>query len=209
MFASLVLVLALVEVASAALASTGAAVFYPCTQCHPVFLDAAGKPTKPLPNGMKKHEIDLEAHDILGEGDKACLACHDDPTRNPGKLRLPDGTFVDIEGDVSRVCQTCHFGKYQDFLVGVHGKGLDKCTTAGCHNPHRPSWIYVAALPPFQGTGFEVKAVGPDREPFKPFAAPPVAPPVETPVWLWVVTGLGSVAALGLVGFMMAGRARR
>jgi hypothetical protein len=38
--------------------------------------------------------------------------------------------------------------------------GEAKCTAAGCHNPHTPSWIYVAALPPFQGTGIEVNAVG-------------------------------------------------
>jgi len=189
--------------------STGELAFYPCTDCHPVSVDAAGNPTKPLPNGMSKHEIELEAHDILGEGDKACLACHDDPTRNPGKLLLADGSFVDITGDVSRVCQRCHFEKYNEFKVGIHGKGAEKCSAAGCHNPHTPSWIYVPALPPFQGTGVEVNAVGADREPFKPFPGPPVQPPVETPTWLWIAASLGAVYSIAVVGYLTVGRRKR
>jgi len=195
--------------AHAGQSSTGELAFYPCTQCHPVRLDASGKPTKPLPVGMEKHEIVLEVHDILGEGDEACLACHDDPTRNPGKLILADGSFVDITGDVSRVCQRCHFEKYQQWTTGVHGKHEPKCSAAGCHDPHTPSWIYVAALPPFQGTGIEVNAVGDDREPFKPFAGPPVAPGVVTPSWLVAVTFLGLLVSVGIVGFLVVGRPKR
>jgi len=193
--------------AYAGLSATGEAAFYPCTDCHPVTLGADGKPTRPLPNGMEKHEIELQMHDILGEGDKACLACHDDPSRNPGKLILPDGTLVDITGEVSRVCQRCHFEKYRDWQVGVHGKGQPKCSSAGCHDPHTPSWIYVAALPPFQGTGVEVRAVWP-RQPFKPMASPPVAPPVYTPTWLIVVAVIGLFYVLVVVGFLTLGRRR-
>jgi len=185
--------------------ATGEAAFYPCTDCHPVTLDANGKPTKPLPNGMEKHEIVLEVHDILGDGDKACLACHDDPSRNPGKLILPDGSLVDITGDVSRVCQRCHFEKYRDWQAGVHGKNEPKCSAAGCHDPHTPSWIYVAALPPFQGTGVEVRAVWP-REPFKPMASPPVPPPVYTPTALIVVAVIGFFYVLVIIGFLTLGR---
>ena len=195
--------------AFASRAATGELAFYPCTDCHPVTLDANGQPTKPLPNGMKKHEIELVAHDILGEGDKACLVCHDSPSRNPGMLILPDGSLVDITGDVSRVCQRCHFEKYEQFKTGVHGKRAEKCTAAGCHNPHTPQWIYVAALPPFQGTGFEVKAVGAEREPFKAFAGPPVAPPVYTPTWLVAAAVLGAVVSVGLVGYITLGRRKR
>lgn len=194
--------------AYAGTASTGKLAFHPCTKCHPVAVDASGRPMGPLPNGFKKHEIVLEAHDILGRDERACLVCHDSPQRNPGKLVLPDGSLVDITGDVSRVCQRCHFEKYQDWLVGIHGKREPKCTAAGCHNPHTPGWIHVAALPPFQGTGMEVKAVG-DREPFKPFASPPVDPPVETPVSIWVVTALGVVLSAALLGYLLTGRTQR
>lgn len=209
--ALLLSVLALVSFSAPAFAgsaSTGELAFVPCTDCHPVTVGADGKPTKPLPNGFEKHEIELEMHDILGEGDKACLACHDDPSRDPGKLILPDGSFVDVTGDTSRVCQRCHFEKYRDWQVGVHGNHAEKCTSAGCHDAHTPSYIYVPALPPFQGTGMEVRAVS-AREPFKPMASPPVPPPVYTPMWLTIAASFGAVILVGTVGFLVAGRPKR
>lgn len=189
-------------------ASTGELAFYPCAQCHPVSVSEDGTPSHPLPIGMEKHQIELEAHDILGEGDAACLACHDAPTNNPGMLLLADGSLVEVTGDVSRVCQRCHFEKYTQWQQGVHGKDQPKCTAAGCHDPHTPSWIYIAALPPFQGTGVEVNAVGTDRESFKPFASPPVPPPVETPLWYVIATALGAVASVGLISSMVRGRSK-
>lgn len=205
---ALAFVLGSPTLASAGHASTGELAFYPCTRCHPVTLGADGKPTKPLPMGLEKHEIVLESHDILGAGDKACLACHDEPTKNPGMLKLADGSLIEVDGDTSRVCQRCHFEKYRDFQVGVHGKRAAKCTAAGCHDAHTPSWIYVAALPPFQGTGFEVRAVG-ERVAFTPFAPPPVYPPVETPLWLTIVASLGAVVSAGMVGLIIRGRSKR
>lgn len=209
LIAQAILTLVVVPAALAGSASTGELAFYPCTRCHPVTVDAAGNPTKKLPIGLKKHEIKLEAHDILGTGDAACLACHQSPQANPGKLLLPDGSTVDVNGDVSRVCQRCHFEKYRDWKVGIHGKHADRCTAAGCHDPHTPGWIYVKALPPFQGTGMQVKAVGTDREPFKPFAGPPVAPPVYTPAWLYVVAGLGLLLSGSLAAYIGKGRSKR
>jgi hypothetical protein len=192
-------------------AATGELAFDPCTKCHPVTVGANGEPTKPLPNGMSKHSIEVEVHDILGKGDKSCVVCHDDPSRNPGKLILSDGSLVDITDteNISRVCQRCHFEKYREFEVGIHGKHAEKCSAAGCHNPHTPSWIYVAALPPFQGTGIEVNAVGADREPFTPMASPPVQPEVETPVPLRIATFFGGIFSLAVVGFLALGRRKQ
>ena len=190
-------------------AATGKLAFAPCDRCHPVYVDAQGKPTKPLPNGFEQHQIELEVHDILGEGDKACLACHDDPTRDPGQLILADGSLVDITGDVSQVCQRCHFEKYTEFKLGIHGKHADTCSAAGCHNPHTPSWIYVAPLPPSQGTGFEVNAVGADREAFRPYPGYPVDAHVFTPAWLSIAAALGAVVSGGLLGFVILGRRKR
>lgn len=202
----LVIVLLLLAPSSAhALSATGELAFYPCTDCHPVTVGADGKPTKPLPGGKEKHEIELESHDILGEGDKACLACHSDPAANPGLMILPDGSTVDITGEVSRVCQRCHFEKYTDWQLGMHGRGEKKCSAAGCHDPHTPGWIYVAALRPFQGTGIEVKAVAP-REPFTAMAPPPVEPPVTTPTWLVVIAVVGFLYIFAVVGFLTLGR---
>lgn len=189
--------------------ASGKPAFQPCTRCHPVTLDANGKSTRPLPNGFEKHEITLEVHDTLGTGTKACLACHDDPTRNPGRLILPDGGLVDITGDVSRVCQRCHFEKYREFKAGIHGKHQPKCSAQGCHDPHTPSWIYLKALPPFQGTGIEINAVGSDREPFKPLASPPPYAAVLTPGWLKVLASLGGLGALASLGYVIFGGRKR
>jgi hypothetical protein len=199
---------ALASPAFAGHSSTGKAAFVPCTRCHPVTTDADDEPIRPLPNGFKKHEITLEVHDTLGKGETACLACHDSPQRDPGKLLTPDGTFVDVTGDVSRVCQKCHFEKYREWKAGIHGKRQPKCTSGGCHDPHTPSWIYVPALPPFLGTGIEVRAVS-KREPFKPLASPPLPPPVSTPLWLVIVTSLGGLVAAGLVTSLVLGRSKR
>src|SRR5659263_772170 len=51
--------LALTASAFAGQASTGELAFYPCDRCHPVVLGPDGKPTKPLPIGLEKHEICL------------------------------------------------------------------------------------------------------------------------------------------------------
>ncbi|MHB1342426.1 MAG: cytochrome c3 family protein [Coriobacteriia bacterium] len=195
--------------AHAGQSSTGELAFLPCTKCHPVTLGSDGKPVPPLPNGFEKHAIELEVHDTLGTDDKACLACHDDPSRNPGMLVLPDGTLVDITADVSRVCQRCHFEKYAEWKAGIHGKDEPKCSASGCHDPHTPSWIYIGALPPFQGTGIEVNAVGADREPFKPLAGPPVNPPVDTPVTLMILVAFGAVVSAGSLGLLLMGRSKR
>lgn len=188
--------------------ATGELTFYPCTRCHPVTLDSSGAPQPPLPNGFQKHSITLEAHDILGEDEAACLRCHDDPSKNPGMLLAPDGSLIDIKGDVSRVCQTCHFEKYQEWKQGVHGNDQPKCSAAGCHDPHTPSWIYVAALPPFIGTGTEVRAVS-ERDAFTPLAGVPVAPPVYTPVSLIVVVVIGALAGAGALSLLILGRAKK
>ncbi|MRR11451.1 hypothetical protein EG835_02995, partial [bacterium] len=137
-FVIFALMLLVAPPATAGQSATGELAFHPCTRCHPVTLGADGKPTSPLPIGLTQHQVELEVHDILGDGDAACLACHDDPTRNPGMLRLADGSLVDVTGDVSQVCLRCHFEKYREWEVGIHGKDAPKCSAAGCHDPHSP-----------------------------------------------------------------------
>jgi hypothetical protein len=196
--------------AAAGQASSGALLFYPCTQCHPVTLvpgpNGTRVPSRPLPNGMTQHSIKLEIHDALGGGAvDACLSCHDDPGRNPGKLKLANGGFVDIKGDVSLVCQTCHQEKYREFKEGIHGKSYASCVVAGCHDPHTPGYIYASPLRPFLGTGFQIK-VFPVREPFKPLAPPAPAPPVDTPVWFMWVSIAGFLIVAGIIGMLVSER---
>lgn len=191
-------------VALAGQASSGELVFYPCATCHPVI---NGVPTGKPPNDFEGHQIVLESHDVLGEGNAACVVCHEDPARDPGELRALGGGFVEVGGDVSLHCATCHSGMYHEWLDGIHGRTQPTCTSAGCHNPHTPSWIYGEPLPPFMNTGFEVRAVS-NRIPFTPLAAYPAKPPVYTPMWLWLVAAAGAVVVAGLVVFTIRGRLR-
>ncbi|PKQ16276.1 MAG: hypothetical protein CVT67_05700 [Actinobacteria bacterium HGW-Actinobacteria-7] len=190
-------------------ASTGELLFYPCTSCHPVTLGSDGKPSRPLPNGFEGHRIVLTSHDRLGKGDAACLVCHDDASKNPGKLKLIDGTLIDIkDGDISAVCYRCHSAKYQEWKDGTHGRHQPKCTAAGCHDPHTPSWIYVAPLRPFTGSGFQARAVS-KRVAFSPLASPPSPPPVETPWWLRFLDTIGVLTVVGIAGVLILGRQQR
>ncbi|MBW6467634.1 MAG: hypothetical protein K0B85_00510 [Coriobacteriia bacterium] len=188
-------------------AATGELLYYPCTSCHPLGLD--GRPTGANPNDFEQHQIVLEAHDTLGEGSVACLACHDDPTRDPGRLRVVGAGFVEAgSDDVSLVCYQCHSAQYQEWQDGIHGREQSGCTAAGCHDPHTPAWIYGAPLPPFTGTGFEVRVVS-NRVPFTPLAGPPAPAPVETPFWLAIASAVGVLLAVGLIGLMVRGRHAR
>jgi hypothetical protein len=197
-------------------ASSGQLFFYPCTSCHPVTMvpgptPGSEQPSKPLPNGMQGHQIVLEAHDKLGE--EACLVCHDDPTRNPGKLRLVGGGLIDVAGDVSLLCYQCHEAKYKEFRAGTHGKHQESCTAAGCHDPHTPNYIYAGPVKPFLGVGFQFKGVGQQRVPFKPLMSPPLPPPTVNPAWFQISVAVGLVLVLallvGLVGPVVLERLKR
>jgi len=197
-------------------ASSGQLFFYPCTSCHPVIMvpgstPGSEKPSKPLPNGMQGHKIVLEAHDKLGE--EACLACHDDPARNPGKLKLVDGSLLDIAGDVSLLCYQCHEAKYKEFRAGTHGKHQESCTSAGCHDPHTPNYIYAGPVKPFLGVGFQFKGVGQERVAFKPLMQPPLDPPTINPQWFLIAVAIGTALAfallVGLVAPVVAERLKR
>ena len=190
-------------------AASGELLFYPCTSCHPVMLRPGTEtPTKKLPNGFDGHQIMLEGHDALGRGSAACLVCHDDPSRDPGKLKLADGALVDIKGDVALVCYRCHSDKYKQWKAGTHGRNQPKCTASGCHDPHTPSFIYAPALMPFVGNGFQFKGVA-AREPFSPLARPAPAPSVETPAWFMTVAYAGLFVVGGMTGGLVMGRRRR
>jgi hypothetical protein len=166
-------------------------------------------PSRPLPNGFTGHKIVLQGHDKLGSASvDACLACHDDPARNPGKLITVSGGLVDITGDVSLVCDRCHSAKYKEFKAGTHGKHKPSCVAGGCHDPHTPQMIYAGPLMPFIGTGFQFKAVG-VREPFMALATPPLPPEVVTPWWFSAIAVVGLLSAAGLVGGMVKGRLKR
>ena len=191
-------------------ASTGDLLFYPCTSCHPI-TDAQLSAGRTFPNGFKGHDVVLAGHDVLGKDEAACLVCHDEPSKNPGMLKTVDGSLVDVKGDVSLVCFRCHSARYAEWKAGTHGKGQPKCTSAGCHDPHTPGFIYAGPLLPFVGTGFQFR-VKPTRVAFTPLMAPAPRgiPPTETPVWYIVVVVIGVLVAAGLVAtLVIVGRSKR
>jgi hypothetical protein len=193
-------------VALAGQAASGELLFYPCTSCHPVtMLPGTEQPSKRLPGGFKGHEIVLIGHKTLGQGSAACLVCHDDPSRDPSKLKLADGTLVDIKGNVALVCYRCHSTKYKEWKAGTHGRHEAKCTAKGCHDPHTPQFIYADPLRPFVGNGFQFKVLS-VRVPFEPLARPAPAPPVTIPWWFAAAAYLGLVVVGGLTGGLVMGR---
>jgi hypothetical protein len=207
---ALAFLVAVPGLAAAGQAASGELFFYPCTSCHPVTMvpgavPGTEQPSKRLPNGFKGHEIVLVGHVALGKGSVACLVCHDDPSRNPGKLKLADGTLVDIKGDVALVCYRCHSTKYKEWKAGTHGKHKGKCTAQGCHDPHTPQFIYADPLRPFVGNGFQFKVLS-ARTPFTPLARPAPAPPVRIPWWFTASAYLGLIVVGGLTGGLVMGR---
>jgi hypothetical protein len=185
-------------------ASSGELFFYPCTSCHPIPREGKQK----LPNGFSGHGIVLTAHGVLGGGSAACAACHSGGAENPGMLKGAGGASIDITGDVSRVCSPCHAAVYREWKSGMHGTGRNKCSAAGCHDPHTPEYVYSSGLLPFVGVGFQAKVL-PDSSPFEPFASPPPHAPAITPRWLMTLASIGAMAAVGMVGILIMGRPPR
>ena len=178
--------------------------FYPCSSCHPVTGLAADRK---LPNDFKEHQIVLAEHAMLGEGKAACLVCHEDPDKDPSKLKTM-GSSVDITGDVSLVCYRCHSAMYKEWKSHMHGAGMAKCTAAGCHDPHTPGVIFGNFLLPFAGNGFQAQVL-PENQPFTALAKPPGLPPVETPHWLIALASVGAVLAGGITSSLIRGRSKR
>jgi hypothetical protein len=128
--------------------------------------------------------------------------------KDPGKLKIAGGGSVDITGDVAQVCYRCHSAKYKEWKAGAHGRNQPKCTSAGCHDPHTPGWIYAGPLLPFVGTGFQFKVLS-ERVAFSPLAPPAPAPPVETPGWFLAAAVVGLAGAAGIAGKLALERPRR
>ncbi len=105
---------------------------FPCSQCH----DSGGNATRRL---LGFHE---EIQGKLAHGRNWCLDCHDLSRRDV--IHLSSGEQVPFT-ESYRLCGQCHYDKYRDWDLGIHGKrvGLwDGAKTAflcvNCHDPHSP-----------------------------------------------------------------------
>ncbi len=108
-------------------------------------VNAAPEPAPPL-DCMSCHTKNLEFHDKLGSGNKACWVCHDNT--NMKMLRLVDETQLPLSGS-PQICAQCHQKRYDAWSEGTHGipawkegvpamSGADKAKCTDCHNPHQP-----------------------------------------------------------------------
>ncbi|RJQ52061.1 MAG: hypothetical protein C4521_10975 [Actinobacteria bacterium] len=120
-------------------------------------------------------------------------------------LKVAEGKFVSVTGDVSLICYRCHSTKYRQWKAGTHGKG-PSCAASGCHDPHNPVWIGIRPVIPFLGNSIEVKAVG-ERESFTALPGPPGRPEIPDFLSMKILTVLGLIGIVS--AFVLAERKRR
>ncbi|MBI4818862.1 MAG: hypothetical protein HY791_21505 [Deltaproteobacteria bacterium] len=81
-----------------------------------------------------------------------CVWCHS--KENLEKLKLLDGTLVSFD-EGYKLCGQCHGDRLRDWKSGIHGRqtgrwsGLkSRVSCPACHNPHRPKFEPIEAMPP-------------------------------------------------------------
>jgi hypothetical protein len=121
---------------------------FPCSQCH----EGTADPTR---RTLAHHE---DVQDRLDHANtrRWCLDCHDLDNRD--MLHLSGGDLVPFTESYA-VCAQCHYGKYRDWRLGIHGKRVGSWDGAktyllcvSCHDPHSPA----------------MKPIRPERRPRRP-----------------------------------------
>ena len=128
-----------------------------CIDCHMITEDAdfyTGKqaktghsfnPTDQELDCTSCHEVELEKHDVLGEGSGTCLTCHGDI--HELKLELINGEVYPITEPV-QLCAQCHNERYTAWAEGTHGSHDDpEAVCTECHDPHNPVINMISTLP--------------------------------------------------------------
>jgi hypothetical protein len=121
---------------------------FPCSQCH----EGAADPTR---RTLGEHEAIQEK--LAHQGTRRwCLDCHD--LANRDMLHLSGGELVPFTRSYA-LCAQCHYGKYRDWRLGIHGKRVGRWDGAktyllcvSCHDPHSPA----------------IEPVRPERRPARP-----------------------------------------
>lgn len=119
---------------------------YPCTQCH------EHRPGTADPRQRTLTEFHARANGVEhGNLEGWCYRCH--AQSDVDRLVLPDGRLVSFDRGYEH-CGACHGEKLVDWQAGVHGLTTGQwngprlrrsCTH--CHNPHRPGFPPIQALP--------------------------------------------------------------
>ena len=121
---------------------------FPCSQCH----DGKGDRTKRV---LGFHE-DVQARFAHQRSRRWCLGCHDFEDRDA--LHLSGGERIPFAKSYA-LCAQCHYAKYRDWRLGIHGKRVGRwegpktyLLCVHCHDPHEPA----------------VKPIAPERGPRPP-----------------------------------------
>lgn len=122
----------------------------------------------------------LRGHDILGEGNLACMVCHDKDNEHLGLLNLVDDITLITKAEPSQLCGLCHEIRFKAWQAGTHGSaewkqgepgypGATRKTCIACHDPHQPQIVLAGitlphpepAPPPasIPGTPFKILGV--------------------------------------------------
>lgn len=114
---------------------------FPCSQCH----DGGGDPS---PRKLAFHE-EIQARLTHGSPRHWCFHCHDLADRD--KVHLSSGALLPFTQSYL-LCAQCHYDKYRDWQLGIHGKRIGRWDGAktyllcvNCHDPHAPR---IEALEP-------------------------------------------------------------
>ncbi len=130
-----------------------------CVGCHSahqpkVKLSKGIVPLSPATPGLEGpldclscHTRNLEGHEKLGSGSKACWTCH--YNMEMGVLHLAAGEERLKLSDYPQLCAQCHQARYEEWVAGTHGipawevgivdvHGARRVGCSGCHDPHQP-----------------------------------------------------------------------
>lgn len=113
----------------------------PCSQCHK-HVEWEGGVSNP-------HSVLRIDHMPGGEN---CQTCHS--RSNAEFLQLATGKLVSLD-DAHLLCGQCHSQQTSDWETGIHGKQvgnwqgvMHRYACANCHDPHKPAFGSMRALPP-------------------------------------------------------------
>ncbi len=133
----------------------------------------------------------LKGHDKLGEGSKACWACH--YNMEMGVLHLASGETKLSLSDSTQLCGQCHQKRYEAWKQGEHGvpawkegepsiPGAGQVKCANCHSPHQPQIALLNITKPH-----------PPPAPLPP--SPPVQPLIMLGISLLLMIAAGVAVA--------------
>lgn len=126
---------------------------FPCSDCHAEEGDRTRRT-------LTYHE-EIQARFEHKRSRRWCLDCHD--FRDRDMLHLSGGEKIPFTESYA-VCGQCHYDKYRDWRLGIHGKRVGSwdgqktyLLCVNCHDPHSP----------------RIKPLRPERRPRRPMETRP------------------------------------